>query len=509
MTIQDRRKALDILGSRRVAVMIVAYNAEKHIESVLARIPHDIVNGLAEIYVLDDSSGDATYDVTVEAGRKLNIRNLTVFRTPANRGYGGNQKLGYTYAMRQGFDVVIMLHGDGQYAPECLPDLIAEFGSDVDMVLGSRMMDKRGALKGGMPFYKWIGNQLLTWFENMMLNSNMTEFHTGYRAFRVNTLRKVPFQYCSDSFHFDSEILIQFISAGCIIREVPIPTHYGDEVCHVKGLRYAWDCIKSVIKYSLFKVGLFYDPLLDFDLFESETYFYKKARTSLHQYVLTREFRPDEKVLDFGAAAGYMAAQIAKRAGHVTAVDYEAPRHGGKAKAVAWDLSGDFEQIFGRDSFDTVLALDVLEHLDDPEIAVQRIARILKPGGCFLASTGNIGYVVMRIMLLCGVFNYGKRGILDKTHKRLFTLYTFKHLLRRYGFKVEEIRGFGPPICDMISSTWPFSWLDSISWALARLWPGMFAYNFLITASRVTSLEEVYRDTFIQDEMSEKHEKKG
>ena len=488
--------ARQVLRDYKVAVLIVAYNAEKYIEKVLARIPVEIAELFAQIYVIDDSSVDRTYESTIEAGQKLNLNNLRVYRTPINRGYGGNQKLGYTYAVEHDFDFVVMLHGDGQYAPEYLPHMIAPFADgETDVVLGSRMLSPSHALKGGMPFYKWTGNQILTWFENKMLGVSLAEFHTGYRAFRVERLRQIPFKYNSDDFHFDTEILIQFLSAGGKITEVPIPTYYGDEISHVNGLHYAWNCVKSVMKYRLFNMGLFYDPLLDFNLFEQETYFFKKAPNSLHQYILGQDYS-NQTVADLGAARGYISAEVAKQAASVVAVDYERPtQRSERVKTLSFDLNSDFDSALGFNRFDTVLALDVIEHLDNPEAAVQKIARMLKPGGKLLASTANVSFFIMRIMLLLGFFNYGKRGILDLTHKRLFTVSSFKHLLERYGFEVELVRGFSPPIRDMISSRWPFSWIDSILSWLARIMPSLFSFNFLLVAKRKPSLDEIYQAT--------------
>lgn len=495
--------AFRILRERKVAVMIVAYDAERHIEQVLARIPPSLAGLLAEIYVLDDASRDRTSEKAAEAAEALGLKNVKVFRTPVNRGYGGNQKIGYRYAVERGFDFVVMLHGDGQYPPEHLPQLIAAFADDgVDAVLGSRMLRPRDALRGGMPVYKWIGNRLLTAFENRVLGVELSEFHTGYRGYRVSTLGRIPFKFGSDDFHFDTEILIQLLSAGCRIAEVPIPTHYGDEVCHVNGLRYTWDCVKAVVKYRLFRMGLFFNPLLDFNLFETENYFYKKAPNSLHQYVLRHPFVSRHAVLDLGAAAGYVSAAVAERAGAVMSVDFTVPRHAGRAEARALDLDGDFDVALGPARFDIVLALDVIEHLEDPEAAVQKIARVMKSGGTVLASTANIAFMVMRVMLALGVFNYGKRGILDRTHKRLFTVYSFAHLFRTYGFRVELVRGFGPPIRDLVSDRGLFVTLDTLSATLARWMPRLFSYNFLIVATRLPSLEEMYEGTVLPPPVS-------
>jgi 2-polyprenyl-3-methyl-5-hydroxy-6-metoxy-1,4-benzoquinol methylase len=251
-----------------------------------------------------------------------------------------------------------------------------------------------------------------------------------------------------------------------------------------------------VLKYRLFHWGLFYDPLLDFDLFESEHYYFKQAPNSLHQRLLKLGFAPGEEVVELGAAAGRLAAAIAERGARVTAVDRVAPAHAGRARTLACDLDGDFRAALGEGRFDTVLAIDVIEHLDSPETAVERIGALLRPGGRLLASTGNIAYFITRAMLAVGTFQYGKRGILDLTHKRLFTVGSFLHLLRTYGFEPEAVHGFGPPIRDLVSSRWPFRWLDATFGLLARAWPRLFAYNFLVVARRRPALEELYRSTF-------------
>ena len=487
--------AVEYARRKRVGLLIVAYNAEKTIESVLRRIPAELAGCLAEIYVIDDFSCDQTAQAAADAGARLGMQNLCVFRTPANQGYGGNQILGYTYAIRQGFDVVVMLHGDGQYPPEYLPHLIASFSDPATAcTLGSRMVRRLDALRGGMPIHKWLGNQVLTWFENRMLRVRLTEFHTGYRAFRLDTLRQIPFEHNSHDFHFDTEILIQLISWGQKIVEVAIPTHYGEEVCHVNGLCYAWQCVKAVTKYRLFRMGLFYNRFLD-TKHDGPRYALKEAANSLHQHVLRQDFR-GERVLDLGAGSGRLAALVTSQAECVVAVDLQRPpQEAARLETAAVDLNGDFDRQIAGPPFDTIAALDVIEHLNSPEEAVARAARLLRPSGRLLASTANVGFFIIRGMLLLGQFNYGRRGILDMTHTRLFTVRSFVRLLEDCGFKVESIRGFGPPIRDGVSDRFPWSWIDSVLGWLASVWPRMFAFNFLVLARRKLSLDEVYAGT--------------
>lgn len=192
---EEMLNAVGLLKSQRVALFIVAYNAQKYIESVVSRIPDEIMPLFAEIFIIDDSSTGSTFEIASQIKDNYSNCNINIYRTPFNRGYGGNQKLGYLYCIEKNYDIVILLHGDGQYAPEYLPKILAAFNENTDAVFASRMINKSMALKGGMPLYKWIGNQMLTFIENRLLDSNLSEFHTGYRAYKVAALKNIPFQH--------------------------------------------------------------------------------------------------------------------------------------------------------------------------------------------------------------------------------------------------------------------------------------------------------------------------
>lgn len=242
---------------KKIAIFIIAYHAVTTFDEVLRRIPKGISNKVDEIFLIDDSSNDNTYYAAQGYKYVNNIKKLNVYRNPKNLGYGGNQKKGYKYAIDKGYDIVAMLHGDAQYAPESLGKILQPLIEDkADMVFGSRMLGK--PLKGGMPLYKFLGNKFLTFMENLLLGMNLTEFHSGYRAYSCHALKKIPFDRCSDDFHFDTEILIQFKEAGLRIKEVVIPTYYGNEISRVKSLQYGFNVLKSVAQYLLHKKGILY-----------------------------------------------------------------------------------------------------------------------------------------------------------------------------------------------------------------------------------------------------------
>ncbi len=185
---------------------------------------------------------------------------FTVLFNPVNQGYGGNQKIGFHYAIEKGFDFVALVHGDGQYAPELLPELVEPLAEgDADAVFGSRMMTKDGARKGGMPLYKFFGNKILTRAQNLLLRADLSEFHSGYRIYSASAAKKIPFHLNSNVFHFDTEIIIQLLVACQRIVELPIPTYYGDEICHVNGMKYAKDVLVASLKARMQELSLFYD----------------------------------------------------------------------------------------------------------------------------------------------------------------------------------------------------------------------------------------------------------
>jgi len=235
----------------KIGVLIVAYNAKDTLGRVLDRIPQDFAQQIDSILVCDDASTDNTHQVGLgyKSGSKLP---LTIVRHEINLGYGGNQKTGYQWALEKNLDAVILLHGDGQYAPEYLPQMVEPIISGrADVVFGSRMITQGGARKGGMPLYKYVGNKILTYLQNSLAKVSLTEWHSGYRAYSVSALRKVNFLKNSDYFDFDSQIILQMIGARQRITEIEIPTFYGDEISRVNGIKYGLKILIHTLKFRL------------------------------------------------------------------------------------------------------------------------------------------------------------------------------------------------------------------------------------------------------------------
>jgi glycosyltransferase involved in cell wall biosynthesis len=492
------RLAQRTLEENRVAIFIVAYNAEKHIENVLRRIPAWVAERLAEIYIIDDHSADNTFSAAEQVDWPSDYAPLRIYRTPYNQGYGGNQRLGYLYAIERGFDIVVLLHGDGQYAPEALPHILAPYAEGADAVFGSRFLKPKDALKGGMPLYKWIGNQILTTAQNVILGAKMSEMHSGYRSYRTAVLQSVPFTNNSLGFDFDADIIVQLHAAKKRIEEVAIPTFYGDEICHVNGVQYAWACLKTALRYRAMQVELFYDPKFDIRT-DEYNYSVKQAKTSLHHFVRNLPIAAATSLLDVGGGQGAAVGQaLAEKGVQVTCIDQCADQTDTRIKQFRVDLDQAWEPQAQLSSYDTVVALDVLEHLRTPEEGVAEIFRTLKSGGKLYASTGNIAFLPLRLALLLGWFNYGRRGILDLTHRRLFTIDSFRRLLKNGGFQVDRVIGFGPPLQDLSGGSGWMQLLDRFGSWLAKVWPTMFAYQVLIECTRTDSPDDLVKQMFPQ-----------
>jgi glycosyltransferase involved in cell wall biosynthesis len=489
----------------RLLILIVAYNAAKSIAEVLARVPRQLAEEYdVEVLVLDDSSKDRTFEQSRDVQRDGALPfPLHVLFNPVNQGYGGNQKIGYHFAIEQGFDYVALVHGDGQYAPECLLNLVRPLRNGAaDAVFGSRMIERGAALRGGMPLYKFVGNRVLSWFQNRMLGVSLSEFHSGYRVYSVTALEKIPFSLNTNDFHFDTEIIIQLVLGGMRIQELPIPTYYGDEICRVNGLKYAWDVTKAVLVARSQKMGLFYDRRFDCEPAAAENAHYEPKLNYVSPHTAALELVPaGARVLDLGCAGGYVGAMLRRQRGcRVTGVDRFPPGQGVELDAfVLHDLNDGPPPLTVVD-YDYVLLLDVIEHLASPETFVERLREALKlaPKTKLLVSTANIGFFINRLMLLVGQFNYGKRGILDLRHARLFTFGSFRRLFEQGGFRVVETRGIPGPFPLVLRSEAAGRAVMAVNTWLIKLARGLFSYQIFFVVEPLPSLEYLLREAHQQ-----------
>ena len=235
---------------KKVVVVMPAYNAERTLEKTYRDIPKDVAD---EVIVVDDDSQDKT----VKIAGKLNLK---TFVHPKNLGYGGNQKTCYWEALKGKPDIIVMIHPDYQYDATLTADLIKPIiNGCFDIMLGSRIRSRKEALEGGMPLYKYLANRLLTFAENLVLGLNLSEYHTGFRAYTRKVLQALPFQRFSNNFVFDQEILISAVAAGFEIGEIPVPVRYFPEASSInfsRSVHYGLKTLLTLLKYILFSLGI-------------------------------------------------------------------------------------------------------------------------------------------------------------------------------------------------------------------------------------------------------------
>src|SRR3954454_11563808 len=435
--LQESAERADSRG-KRIGIFIVTYNAQTTLGTVLKRITPEVWRNVEQVVVFDDASQDATFELAVGIQALTNLPKLRVLKHAQNLGYGGNQKAGYKYFIEQGFDIVVLLHGDGQYAPELLSHMYAPLvRGEADAVFGSRMMkDYGGPLKGGMPLYKYIGNRLLTISENRALGLNLTEFHSGYRAYNLHALSEINLDNLTGDFHFDTEIIIKLHHQNFRILEVPIPTFYGDEICRVDGVKYAKAVVRAVHRYkSTARAVRSYPEYQEY----FNPYAIKRSLYSSHYYA-SRLVGRDQRVLEVGCGDGAFGAELVRAGNYLVGVDSSprVPLDAGYANVIACDLEhGLTDKVLkGSPKFDRVLLFDTLEHLRNPEQLLADCHDVLAPRGRLIVSVPNAVNITVRLPFLLGRFEYADRGILDWCHLRLFTRGSIRRTLAKHGYDI-------------------------------------------------------------------------
>ena len=244
-----------MINNKKIGIVLPAYNAEKTLEQTFNEIPFDIVD---EVILTDDCSKDHT----VEVAKKLGIKHIIIHEK--NLGYGGNQKSCYKKALELGCDIVVMLHPDYQYTPKLLRPMCYTIADGVyPVIIASRILGK-GARRGGMPLYKYVSNRFLTFFQNLMMNQKLSEYHTGYRAFSREVIEKLNLEADSNDFVFDNQMLAQIFFAGYEIAEITCPTKYFKEASSInfkRSVKYGLGVMATAMKYFFNKIGLLHSKI--------------------------------------------------------------------------------------------------------------------------------------------------------------------------------------------------------------------------------------------------------
>jgi SAM-dependent methyltransferase len=356
---------------------------------------------------------------------------------------------------------------------------------DADAVFGSRMMERGKARAGGMPLYKYLGNRILSTFQNRVIGLELSEWHSGYRAYRVDALTDIDLDSYSNGFDFDTEIILGLHAAGKKIAEVPIPTYYGDEICHVNGIKYAKDVSADVLRFKARRMGFGTGPS-GLARTDTEVYELKPSPHSSHGRLLawTGRHAPGTTVLDVGCSDGQFGGLLRRQGHRVTGVDLV--KHHGVGERLDEFVEADVSNGLpaGTASYDVIIAGDILEHVVDPATLLKDIRDHLAPGGEILVSVPNFGHWYPRGKVAFGRFDYDQRGPLDHTHVRFFTRRTFERLVRECGLVVVERGVVGSPVDVLDRGGESFAskaarGAAKIDRAATAVWPTMFGYQFL------------------------------
>jgi SAM-dependent methyltransferase len=468
---------------KRVAIYLVAYNAVHSLSGVLDRIPEGVRDRVDEIFVCDAGSRDDTYLVGVGYKTVSEQSKLTILRA-STEGFGASSKSAIDHCRERGYDVVVILHADGKYAPEVIETLIEPvLRGEVDAVFGSRFLSGN-PMRSGMPLHKFAAVRGLTALQNRLLQLGLSEYHCGYRAYSVPAIAELPYSENSDGLVFDTEIIIQLKQKGLRIAEVPVPAYSGEETDSLRGFAYGLSCLRALAEYWLHSRGL--REVAKFSV--AEKYVYRESPEASHQKVLALLDKDRQSILDVGCGAGYLAEALAVRGNSVVGVDSR--RVPGVEARVGRFLQVDLDREpipWSGPSFGAVVLADVLEHLQEPYQLLAQCHKLLADDGSLIVSVPNVAHWTVRLPLLLGRFTYRRRGILDRSHLRFYTLSSIRRELEAAGFRVDRVEATAPPFEELFAGRRPSRlgrWIEALHRIASHYWKELFAYQFVLRARR-------------------------
>lgn len=474
-------------------ILVLAFNAEKSIRNLLSELlPFVIENPQNEILIIDDASPDKTFEMATSWVSTTNAKNIHIFKNRIQHGYGANQKVGFRYSIDHGFSFIVIHQSHFSISPEIYKTLIAPFSIDnkIDGVLGFCE-----GFSNDDVFTRLIASGV-NFLQDKLSKTNHLDWRSPLRAYRTSALTHIAFELNANKEQFDSEVVLQLINNKSIISSVPVDMSGKLRNSASLDVGTLFSHIKATLKFWLQKFHLFYDirfhpELVLLDKKENDhgfVYEEKFSSNSPHSAVCENQdlIRDGSSVLDLGCSTGYVANKLIQDKNcTVVGVDI-LPLSPSKRTSFEYhelNFESDHEQlvkILEKQPYDAILLLDVLEHLSFPELFLLRIYRAhLKKNPKVIVSTGNVAFVVVRLMLLLGQFNYGAKGILDITHKRLFSRRTFKNLLEQTGFTITKVRYFPFPFGALGFSGGIASIFEKINLVLIDIAPSLFSYQIM------------------------------
>jgi 2-polyprenyl-3-methyl-5-hydroxy-6-metoxy-1,4-benzoquinol methylase len=483
----------------KILICIYTVNInEKLVLDILEKIQKPIAKWDHEILILINSSGESIANAVSDSIKKSNLFNVRILFNLQNLGYGGNQKLAFHYAIKHNFDFALLLAGSGQYAPEQIESLVSALvETNSQAVVGSRFLNKNSDVKNQMPFYKYLGIKAITFFQNLVLGMNFSEFHSGFRVYRVKALADIPYAFNSNGRQFDTEILIQLKLRGFNIQEHPVSSLTGKAHPISDYIQYGLGGMWIAVKTRLHQMSLSYERKFDIGNISTDGYKdeLKTNYPSSHQFAIA-EVSEKHRVLDIGCGNALVGAKLKENGYYVEGIDFETPKEINNIdKFTQLNLNNSNLEIPASE-FDYILLMDVLEHLDEPEHFVYNLR--VKAKGKYpkiVVSVPNIGFINNRIQLLFGRFDYGIRGIMYLGHKRMFTFNAICKLFEQAEFKIIKCKGVPAPFPAAIGDNWISRLLLTINQGLIKILPRLFSYQIFLVAVPFPTLDDLLRNS--------------
>ena len=485
---------------KKLLILIPSYNVEKFLHSLLVSIPSKKLKKFdVEVLIINDASNDKTLNIAEKyKAKNKNSLKITILSNKENQGYGDVQKIGYKYALKNNFDLVVLLPGDGQYNPKKIPFLIEPIvKKKADVVLGSRMLNKNNALKGGMPFLRFIGNFFLNKIQNLFLSANISEYHTGYRVYSINTLKRIPFYLNSHSFHFDTQIIIQILFAKMKIKELPIETIYGEQKSYLKVIPYVFNVLKNTLLASVQRLGILYEKKFDLRHHQDNKVIYQsKLHFHSSHKVILENIKNGEKVLNLGLNFKDFENELKKK----------------KCEIINFDLNSYLKNVeigehgfidpeknlfpFKNEDFDKVIIISEIQRLKNPEALIFILSNWFSnlPKLKIYVTTTNIGFFLIRGMLLLGFFNHSARGILDMSITRNFTFSSLKKIFEQNGFQILRMKGIPAPYPLAIKNKLISKILLKINQLMILISKSFFSYEIFAELKLKKSVEQLINE---------------
>lgn len=473
----------------KILIFISAYTSKQQIETVIKKLPKEIyTKHHVEILIIDDSLNKSTFNKAHSFKLSDFECKMTILFNPNPLGYGGNAKLGLWYMLKNNFDIIVFLSANEVLISEKINEFIDPIiNKSIDAVIGTRFIKYR---QTKIPRFRFIANKFLTKIQNFFLKTDFSELHSIYRAYSKEIIKKIPFQNNTNEVHFDSQMIIQLILAKANIIELPIPYEYNDKENRIKGRKFFFKVIADLFKLKLHSISILYQRNFDINL----TDFYYSAKlgyASSHSYAIVR-VNSNSSVIDIGCNNGLIARELKNKNCIVDGIDYlDAGNVGNFDNFTKLDLN-EAEKMPKLNKYDFILLLDIIEHLNNPEEFMDILRE--KSGRKYptvILTTPNIAFFIIRLNLLLSNFNYGKQGILDLTHKRLFTFTTIQDLCKQSGYKIVKVRGIPAPFPKAFGKNIFSKMLLKLNIFLIHLSKSIFSYQIYLEVVPTPVVDEL------------------